>query len=157
MDIKEDNILVMEDVSADEVTQKHIKLCDFGLCTIATTPEGSIEESGMVGTKGYFAPEMAGDYDYDARAADMWSIGCMLLNLVDKVPKEWREIYGLYKTRKDCFQRRLRVLTMMLHCDDDHFQGTILPVVQIIRGLLKMEPGRRLTAAEVLRHPWLAE
>ena len=157
LDIKEDNILVMKNVSANELTQKHIKLCDFGLSTISSSGDGCVEESSVVGTKGYFAPEMTSDYDYDARAADMWSVGCTILHLVDKVPEDWREIYGLAKTRKDSFQKRMRVLALTLHCEDDYFQGTISPVVQIIRGLLKIEPNNRLTAAEVLQHRWLAE
>jgi len=157
LDVKDDNILVTKDVSVDELTQEHIKLCDFGLCVISSSADGSIGESSLVGTTGYFAPEMTRDDDYDARAADMFSVGCTLLNLIDRVPKEWMEVYALYKTSKDNFQKRMRVLTMVLHCDDALFQGVYPPIIEIIRSLLKSEPEKRLTAAQVLQHPWLVE
>lgn len=157
LDLKEFNVLVTKDVSVHELSQEHIKLCDFGLCTISSSDEGIIEESGMIGTRGYFAPEMASDEDYDARAADMFSLGCTLLNIIDRVPREWMEAYRSYKTSRTSFQKQMRVLLMVLFCDDNCFEGLHYPIVEIIRSLLKFDPNKRLTAAEVLQHPWLVE
>lgn len=155
LDVKEDNILVTKDVSVDELTQEHIKLCDFGLCKMSSDAEGQVERTGIVGTPGYFAPEMAMDDYYDACAADMFSVGCTLLNLFGKVPRGWNRAYRKCLDHPADFRNRLQVLTMILHCDDTIFEGLAFPAIQIIRGLLSVDPEKRLTAAQALN--WLGE
>ena len=153
LDVKEDNILISKDVSIDDLTQEHVKLCDFGLCVISVDGEAQ----GFAGTRGYFAPEIASGDDYDAQAADMFSVGCTLLSLINRVPKDWLTTYQLCNKNKAAFQNRMRVLCMLLQCDDDYLSWIAFPIVQIIRGLLIYEPEGRLTAANVLSHRWLAE
>jgi serine/threonine protein kinase len=157
LDVKDENILVTKHVWVEHLRQDHIKLCDFGLSAISTSPDASFKESGICGTTGYFAPEMAQDDDYDARAADMFSVGCTLLNVIGKVPDEWDKTYRYLKSNKAEFQKQMRSLLMQMHVDDCYFEGIAFPVAQIIRSLLKFDPKERPTPAELLQNPWLAE
>jgi serine/threonine protein kinase len=153
LDVKEDNILISKEVSIDNLTQEHVKLCDFGLCKISVVGEAQ----GFAGTRGYFAPEIVSGNNYNAQAADMFSVGCTLLSLINIVPKDWLTAYQLCKKSKTAFQNRMRVLCLLLQCDDSYMGSIAIPIVQIVRGLLIYEPEGRLTAANVLSHRWLAE
>lgn len=69
-DIKLDNIIIN--------TNKHIKIIDFGLACYGYPCKG------LVGTSGFFAPEMIySTNNYDSKC-DIWSTGCILYYLVCK-------------------------------------------------------------------------
>ena len=68
-DIKLDNIIINPDT-------KHVKIIDFGLACY------DYPCKGLVGTSGFFAPEMIYSLEnYDSRC-DIWSTGCILYYLV---------------------------------------------------------------------------
>lgn len=160
LDIKPENIMVMKDVPVDKLTQEHIKLCDFGLCAIAPSVQDGpeIQQSGMKGTPGYFAPEMVlygEEHIYDARSADMWSVACTLLDLCEEIPEEWVQAYDhAVKGDMKSFQKGIqRFLTMIR--DDDYFEDN--SAFDLIRRLLRMDPMKRLSASQCLNHGWLDE
>ncbi|KAI9984880.1 hypothetical protein PInf_006415 [Phytophthora infestans] len=70
-DLKPENVLYAPQSS------QLIKLIDFGLCTKATT---ALHD--FCGSPGFFAPELLLHDGYDGYKADVWSIGCILLELV---------------------------------------------------------------------------
>lgn len=66
---------------ADDSRAPHlVKLIDFGLCTKAMTPEYDALRD-FCGSPGFFAPEMLLADSYDGFKADVWSVGCILLEV----------------------------------------------------------------------------
>ncbi|ETV70398.1 CAMK/CAMKL protein kinase, variant [Aphanomyces astaci] len=69
-DLKPENILFTHD-------NYMVKIVDFGLCAkVGTTPL-----TDFCGSPGFFAPEMLLHDQYDGQKADVWSIGCILLEV----------------------------------------------------------------------------
>ncbi|KDR18343.1 Tribbles-like protein 2, partial [Zootermopsis nevadensis] len=96
------------------------------------------------GCPAYVSPEILRSHArYSGRAADMWSLGIILYTmLVGRYPFNASEHASLFAkiTRghfiiPDCLSSRAKCL---------------------IRSLLRREPSERLSAADVLLHPWLA-
>ena len=78
-DIKPENILLFAG---------HAIIADFGIArAIAGTPEGRLTETGMaIGTPQYMSPEQAsGERDLDERT-DLYSLGCVLFELLTGEP-----------------------------------------------------------------------
>ena len=154
LDIKPENILVMKDVPAIELRREHIKLCDFGLCTISSSSENTVvHQASIKGTPGFFAPEMV-EGTFDAKPADMWSVACTLLELSEGFMECWMESYDLYRKDTEGFQQGIRFCLAMMQ-DRDYFADA--NVFEIVRDLLRMEPELRLTAAQVLEHDWFLD
>ena len=76
-DIKPENILI----DYDPVTNVcvNVKLCDFGL---AVKFEKKTQLDEFCGSPGFFAPEMVSKGVYYGDKADMWSLGCVMLELI---------------------------------------------------------------------------
>ena len=60
---------------------KELKLCDFGLST-KFDPSRNKLLSDFCGSPGFFAPEMILNGHYMGDRADIWSVGCILLELI---------------------------------------------------------------------------
>ena len=84
-DIKPENVLIKGDLQKPETICA--KLCDFGLCGLARDDDDGDEQwndfSDFVGSPGFFAPEILAQDTYDARKVDVWSLGCLLLEMID--------------------------------------------------------------------------
>merc|ERR1711871_121734 len=76
-DLKPENILMNFDVNKAECL--NLKLCDFGLA-IEFNRKDKLTE--FCGSPGFFAPEMITQSSYYGDQADIWSIGCVILELV---------------------------------------------------------------------------
>jgi serine/threonine protein kinase len=76
-DLKPENILLRFDVSSQKCLD--LKLCDFGLSTEFDT---KTQLTDFCGSPGFFAPEMIMLGSYFGHKADIWSLGCILLELV---------------------------------------------------------------------------
>jgi mitogen-activated protein kinase 1/3 len=78
-DMKPGNVLVNSDC--------YLKICDFGLARIITS---KLENSGMTQyavTRGYRAPEvMLRCKSFVSKAIDMWSVGCILAEMISNRP-----------------------------------------------------------------------
>jgi serine/threonine protein kinase len=71
-DIKTDNILIDD--------ESHLKFIDFG---ISKLHKGETVHTKNVVTRCYRAPEVLfGSRDYDLKAVDMWSVGCVFAELM---------------------------------------------------------------------------
>ena len=142
-DLKPQNILVTKwDTGTDTPT---IKLADFGLAGI-----GSKHET-FCGTEGYIAPEVIRAYERAkelkkrknkgmktvpdnqglmyTNAIDIWALGKILQELVRNVPLV------------------LRGKTIPINRE---------PALRLIHRMVQNDPGRRPTAAECLKDPWMA-
>jgi hypothetical protein len=163
LDIKPENLLIMKNLPISEIRQAHIRLCDFGLCTLAPAPGCHyISETDMKGTNHFFAPEMADFIPYNANAADIWSIGATLLDLTEEMPEEWKHSYALFHDTEDIgrhgFKTGLSRIIRLMN-EEDYFchNPGYFQVFELAKGMLKMKPSRRLTATQALQDPWLLE
>jgi len=151
-DLKLDNILLKG--SGDNV---EVKIADFGLSALVRLGEGGYDanESSkrkkfkglteMWGTKEYFAPELIeGNY---GPQADMWSMGCILYEmLIGKAAfpflRNERELYGRIQKRQ--YDTACKEYTALSENAKD-----------LISQMLAVDPVKRASATEALRHPWI--
>ena len=101
----------------------------------------------MWGTKEYFAPELIeGAY---GPQADMWSIGCIMYEMLVGRPafpfvRNERELYG--RIQKGIFDT-----TCKEYCQLSEIAKSLL------NAMLTIDPVKRYSATEALRHPWLLD
>ncbi|CAI9093923.1 OLC1v1029531C1 [Oldenlandia corymbosa var. corymbosa] len=135
-DLKPENILLVSKSSLSP-----IKLADFGLATYIRDGQ---KLNGTVGSPFYIAPEvLAGGYD---QAADVWSAGVILYILLSGMPPFWG------KTKSKIFDA-VRAAKLQFHpVPWDHISE---PAKDLITGMLRFDPAKRLKATDVLAHPWM--
>ncbi|TMW69531.1 hypothetical protein Poli38472_001687 [Pythium oligandrum] len=115
-DLKPENILY----APDHPVEDHVvKLVDFGLCT-----KGDTLLSEFCGSPGFFAPEILLQEQYDGRQADIWSLGCILLELLvgnDRFATMWMSMYEL-DTLKDRtrFAELVEKVQRVSHASHEH-------------------------------------
>ncbi|KAF0915757.1 hypothetical protein E2562_038729 [Oryza meyeriana var. granulata] len=169
-DIKTDNILVGEDGDV-------VKICDFGLA-MSTEAEPPYEKAG---TAPYMAPEMLLEKpDYD-ELVDMWSLGCVMAELLSGgepfegkgLKDHLHEIFAVLgvpgKKARKAFKSKTKLLAYVVrqwqqqeqHAGDQLRE--LLPEkllsrdgFNVLKGLLTFNPNKRLTAAAALKHRWFA-
>lgn len=74
LDLKPENILLKNSLLPHNASYKDVRLCDFGLVTMAKKSDKSkevIREGYACGTPGFFAPEMVLQEKFEGRTADM--------------------------------------------------------------------------------------
>lgn len=127
-----------------------LKIIDFGMAVESgagrTMPPGHV-----VGKVAYQAPEMLDGTAYDARRADMWSVGCVIFTMATGLRPCERanradERFRIIIDYADGPARLLRA--WRVGCD---------PNLTALLALLLCPAERRATAEEALRHPFLAE
>lgn len=93
-DIKMANLLIMPNTPNIEDSPM-IKICDFGFaCNYGDNPNHAI--SDFCGSRGYFAPELITEPEWDPSIADMWSLGCIAMQMImgeDDFCKYWVSKY----------------------------------------------------------------
>jgi len=76
-DLKPENILLTFDERNGKCVD--LKLCDFGL---STQFQHKTLLTDFCGSPGFFAPEMILHGAYHGDKADLWSVGCIMLELI---------------------------------------------------------------------------
>ncbi|CAF1717810.1 hypothetical protein F2Q70_00000942 [Brassica cretica] len=137
-DLKPENFLL---VNKDD--DFSLKAIDFGL-SVFFKP-GQIFKD-VVGSPYYVAPEVL--LKHYGPEADVWTAGVILYILLSGVPPFWAE------TQQGIFDAVLK--------GDIDFESDPWPVISdsakdLIRKMLCSNPSERLTAHEVMRHPWICE
>ncbi|KAL9230922.1 hypothetical protein vseg_006213 [Gypsophila vaccaria] len=135
-DLKPENFLFV-----NEEEESPLKTIDFGL-SIFFKPGDVFND--VVGSPYYVAPEVL--RKRYGREADVWSAGVILYILLSGVPPFWAE------TEEEIFEE-------VLHGDLD-FSTDPWPKISegakdLVRRMLIRDPKKRLTAHEVLCHPWI--
>ncbi|CAM8974329.1 unnamed protein product [Rhodiola kirilowii] len=137
-DLKPENFLL---VNKDD--DFSLKAIDFGL-SVFFTPGQVL--SDVVGSPYYVAPEVL--LKKYGPEADVWTAGVILYILLSGVPPFWAE------TQQGIFDAVLK--------GDIDFDSDPWPIISdsakdLIKKMLCMKPAERLTAHEVLCHPWICE
>ena len=131
-DLKPENILCAD--NNDDFPQ--VKIADFG-----TSRKIRRNAYSYCGTLGYIAPEIKDGLPY-TKKVDMWSLGCILYNLlcggstsniIEKINTGWREFYSPL------------------------WDEVSAEAMDMIEKLLVFDPSKRLGIKQILRHPWMQE
>ncbi|KAH1199793.1 Mitogen-activated protein kinase MMK2 [Glycine max] len=148
-----------------------LKIADFGLAR--TTSETDFMTEYVV-TRWYRAPELLLNCSEYTAAIDIWSVGCILGEIITRQP--------LFPGKD--YVHQLRLITELIGSPDDHSLGFLrsdnarryvrqLPqyprqqfatrfpsmspgAVDLLEKMLVFDPNRRITVKEALRHPYLA-
>ncbi|XP_062081513.1 calcium-dependent protein kinase 26 [Humulus lupulus] len=137
-DLKPENFLL---VNKDD--DFSLKAIDFGL-SVFFKP-GQIF-TDVVGSPYYVAPEVL--LKHYGPEADVWTAGVILYILLSGVPPFWAE------TQQGIFDA---VLKGQIDFDSDPWPVISDSAKDLIRKMLCSRPSDRLTAHEVLCHPWICE
>ena len=130
-DIKLENVLLDE--------QKNIKIIDFGFATQIIAGQKS---RMFCGTPSYMAPEIVARKEYHAGQADIWALGVLLYVLLSgSFPFRGisdKDLYG--KIQRGLFDLPI----------------TIPPLARaLIQKMMTVEPSRRPSCGEILKHAWV--
>ncbi|XP_024390775.1 mitogen-activated protein kinase 4b [Physcomitrium patens] len=148
-----------------------LKICDFGLAR--TTSETDFMTEYVV-TRWYRAPELLLNCSEYTAAIDVWSVGCIFMELLNREP--------LFPGRD--YVQQLRLITELIGSPEDHDLGFLrsdnarryirqLPrfarqpldrkfpnmgpaAIDLVEHMLRFDPARRITVEEALAHPYLA-
>jgi cyclin-dependent kinase-like len=165
-DIKPENLLI----SANHT----LKLCDFGFARTIPQKQGALTD--YVATRWYRSPELLlGGANY-GREVDMWAIGCIMGELTDGQPlfpgeSEIDQLYVIQKVLGPLSAEQAEAFHKNPHLNgykfpeisraetlERHYLNKLDGVaLSFMKGLLEMNPRRRMSVAEALNHPYLQE
>lgn len=105
-DLKPENVLLNFNLETGRV--ENLKICDFGL---GSKFSPMVPLSDFCGSPGFFPPEMLLDGEYYGDKVDVWSIGCIALELLlghDIFSESWLSSYQHHIIQsKISFERRI--------------------------------------------------
>ena len=130
-DIKLDNVLI-------DLTNT-VKICDFGVCRILQPGDVMYEHCG---TPAYIAPEIFKDEGYEGFSCDVWSAGVTLYYMLAGVqPFKANKIEDLKE--------------IILKGEYNPVEDVSKEANDLINGMLQLNPNKRFTIEDILKHPWL--
>ncbi|WFD47662.1 mitogen-activated protein kinase [Malassezia furfur] len=171
-DLKPGNLLVNADCE--------LKICDFGLSRgfdadgQAVMPGAQAFMTEYVATRWYRAPEIMLSHQNYTTAIDLWSVGCILAELLggkplfkgrDYVDQLNQILYYLGTPPDDMLariaspraQQYIKSLPFKPRVPFEQLFPDANPLaLDLLRRLLAFDPAERITCDEALRHPYLA-
>lgn len=134
-DLKPENLLLKSTENDHD-----IKLADFGFAK--HTEDRSLDT--QCGTPGYVAPEIlkGNKYGYEV---DMWSCGVIVYILLGGYPPFHEENHVV-------LYRKIKAAEYTF--DEEYWSLVSEEAKDLIRKLLVVDPDKRLTADQAIRHPW---
>lgn len=137
-DLKPENFLLL-----NKTENAPLKATDFGLSVFYK--QGEVFKD-IVGSAYYIAPEVL-KRRYGPEV-DIWSIGVMLYILLSGVPPFWAESeHGIFNA----------ILRGHVDFSSDPWPSISPGAKDLVRKMLTSDPKQRLTAFQVLNHPWIKE
>lgn len=166
-DLKPSNLLVNANCE--------LKICDFGLARGYSDPsdKNAVLMTHAMATRSYTAPEIMLSYDSYSKEIDLWSVGCILAEMLDGRP--------LFRS-KDCVDQLNQILHILGTPDEPTLSrmGTksaqeyirTLPrelpmrlpalfpdanpqAIDLLEKLLAFDPVKRIDVTAALAHPYL--
>jgi len=138
-DLKPENLIYL-----NKNDDSPLKITDFGLAKFR--PNQNMDMYTACGTPGYVAPEVLKGENYSS-AVDLWSLGVILYVLLCGFPPFYHEntnlLYKQIKKGEFTFP-------------DPYWTEISESVKDLIRGLLTVDPKKRLTAKAVGQHQWIS-
>jgi len=124
-----------------------LKITDFGLAALVSSPTDKLVDRHLVGTPGYICPAVLTSYEYSA-ASDIWAAGVILFILLSGSPP----FYG--RTHKEIFEK---IKTAHWGFHGRNWSQVSEGAKDLVKRMLRQKPADRLTVEEVLDHPWIRE
>ncbi|KAI9801907.1 MAG: hypothetical protein M1833_002221 [Piccolia ochrophora] len=118
-----------------------IKIADFGLSKVVW----DTQTMTPCGTVGYTAPEIVKDERY-SKSVDMWALGCVLYTLLCGFPPFYDESIQVLTEKVARGQ-----YTFLSPWWDDISK----PAQDLVSHLLTVDPEKRYTIEDFLKHPWI--
>ena len=151
-DLKPENILIKFDYEQERCLD--LKLCDFGL-SLRFTPSELLTD--FCGSPGFFAPEMLIHGSYFGDKADVWSCGCILLELIlghERFCDVWMSAYDFEVLQdkavfEDMIQSAVQSLPDALEFPPD--------LKDFIIQFLKLRSSERSGVNHFGRHAWIRD
>ncbi|XP_060772805.1 calcium/calmodulin-dependent protein kinase type II delta 2 chain isoform X10 [Neoarius graeffei] len=139
-DLKPENLLL-----ASKLKGAAVKLADFGL---AIEVQGEQQAwFGFAGTPGYLSPEVLRKDPY-GKPVDMWACGVILYILLVGYPPFWDEDqHRLYQ----------QIKAGAYDFPSPEWDTVTPEAKDLINKMLTINPNKRITAAEALKHPWICQ
>jgi len=120
--------------------------------------ENSTITQGMAGSIGYMAPEMFSNLPYDGSKSDIWSFGCLWINLhfgIIIFNNTWLKCFQEINAVDVCAQSLATSTTQALACfknfltEESCFDKVLRDFIQ---SCLQVDPNHRLSACKLLEH-----
>eukprot|EP00088_Acartia_fossae_P060496 TRINITY_DN7245_c2_g1_i10.p1 TRINITY_DN7245_c2_g1~~TRINITY_DN7245_c2_g1_i10.p1 ORF type:complete len:532 (-),score=130.17 TRINITY_DN7245_c2_g1_i10:305-1900(-) len=142
-DLKPENLLYYDNKSNSKVM-----VTDFGL---SDYEEDLRPDSAVCGTATYLAPEVIKGTS-SSRAQDMWSLGVISYIILCGYPPFFTDKKGNGNNETELLNQIARG-KYKFH--DNFWEDVSIEAKDFVRRLMNVNPGRRLTAEEALKHPWI--
>uniref|UniRef100_A0A4W5PHR2 calcium/calmodulin-dependent protein kinase n=1 Tax=Hucho hucho TaxID=62062 RepID=A0A4W5PHR2_9TELE len=139
-DLKPENLLL-----ASKCKNAAVKLADFGL---AIEVQGDQQAwFGFAGTPGYLSPEVLRKEAY-GKPVDIWACGVILYILLVGYPPFWDEDqHKLYQ----------QIKAGAYDFPSPEWDSVTPEAKNLINQMLTINPAKRITAQEALKHPWVSQ
>ncbi|KAJ7996725.1 hypothetical protein DPEC_G00240010 [Dallia pectoralis] len=141
-DLKPSNILYVDESGNPE----SIRICDFGFAKQLRAENGLLMTPCY--TANFVAPEVLKKQGYDA-ACDIWSLGVLLYTMLTGFtpfangPEDTPEVI------------LARIGSGKFSLTGGYWNSVSAEAKDLVSKMLHVDPHKRLTAAQVLRHPWI--
>ncbi|XP_058884042.1 ribosomal protein S6 kinase alpha-3 isoform X1 [Acipenser ruthenus] len=141
-DLKPSNILYMDESGNPE----SIRICDFGFAKQLRAENGLLMTPCY--TANFVAPEVLKKQGYDA-ACDIWSLGVLLYTMITGFTPFAN---GPEDTPEEILAR---IGSGKFSLTGGYWNSVSNEAKDLVSRMLHVDPHQRLTAAQVLRHPWI--
>ncbi|OXA60712.1 calcium/calmodulin-dependent protein kinase type II alpha chain isoform X2 [Folsomia candida] len=139
-DLKPENLLL-----ASKAKGAAVKLADFGL---AIEVQGEQQAwFGFAGTPGYLSPEVLKKEPY-GKPVDIWACGVILYILLVGYPPFWDE---------DQHRLYAQIKSGAYDYPSPEWDTVTAEAKNLINLMLTVNPNKRITASDALKHPWICQ